>query len=89
MNNEQQAWINKNRQLQSAYERYNRASIKSEREIALREIEIALEYNPFMNYVMNNGGHTTGLVRYGLDTLTRRSIEDINDIANGQRGYVF
>ena len=75
------AWRKYNNQLQKAYNDYYTSSTQSEKESALRLIEIALEYNPFMNYVINRGGNTTGLVRHGLDLITELSIKEINKIA--------
>ena len=80
--NEQQLkeWIYQNRQLQSACQ-------NSDRDKSLQLIELALSYNPFMNYVQNQGGSISGLTRYGLDTQTENAIKEIDEIAQGLREY--
>ena len=88
--NEQQlkVWRQKNEQLQQAYRKYYN-TYGSQRDTSLKLIEIALRYTPFMNYIHERDGCTTGLVRHGLDYQTESAISEIDKIAKGELQYEY
>jgi hypothetical protein len=86
---ERKAWINHNHSLQQAYQQYYCAYSTKEKDNALKLLSIALEWPPFMNYCYNAGGLLSGIIRYGLDSVTERCIGEINKIANGEMDYEY
>ena len=80
-------WRYQNDKLQYEYKRLYNAHTQREKEIALRGIQSALEYNPFMNYCCNKNAYIFDISRRGLDSITEKCIREIDEIANGLRDY--
>ena len=82
---ERKAWIYHNQSLQYAYQQYCQAYNSQDKEKALKLISIALEWPPFMNYCYDAGGFISGITKYGLDSVTKKCIEEIDNISRGEK----
>ncbi len=80
-------WQYHNGILQDAYRKYCGAFKEKDKEDALVLIDNSLKWNPFMNYCYERSAFQYSIVRYGLDSITRQCIEDIDMIAHGQMEY--
>ena len=90
---EMKDWQGYNQKLQQAYQEYLNAGLlpaskrERPRNKALENIEDALKWPPFTDYCAEKFASFLGITRYGLDTVTKNCINDINKIANGEMEY--
>ena len=80
-------WNGRNDLLQEAYRAYLHASKQKEKDAACERIQMALEWNPLMNYCYDAGGVVSGISKYGLDSITEKCIRESDEIAMGERNY--
>lgn len=86
---EMKAWRYHNETLQYYYQKYQCSNTTKERDFALKEIQRAIEWEPFTDYISRNPlASPWGIARYGLDSVTERCINEINEIAKGELIYI-
>lgn len=86
-NQKKKEWQYHNGILQTAYQDYLKSCGIREKDNALTSIKNALEWSPFANYCRECSADPFGIVKYGLDYITERCINDIARIANGEVEY--
>lgn len=80
---EKKEWQYQNGKLQHAYHIYQHAINCTQKNDALRQIQVVLMWPPFSNYINEQKGYSPdGILRYGLDYITERCIGEIDIIAN-------
>ena len=84
-NQETKEWQYHNDKLQKAYHDYCRASGDGEKSHALGLIQYELGWAPFADYCSECSSTPFGIVKYGLDYMTERCIENIDRIAKGEK----
>lgn len=89
--NDLRQWIAHNDLLQKEYKKYRVALHSNNRrdqlvkEQALANIERALQWSPFVDFVSGNSySGVTGISRYGLDSDIEHCIGLIDEIAHGE-----
>ncbi len=82
MTNKKKEWQFQNGKLQQAYHNYQRVINSTQKNNALRQIQAALMWPPFSNYVYDHDGYSSdGILRYGLDFITERCIGEIDNMS--------
>ena len=83
-------WQARNKILQDAYHEYLHSTNGQKKEVALRKIQEALSWSRFVDFVSRDPfASVTGLTQYGLDSNTEKCISEIDQIANGNKGYQY
>lgn len=81
--------IIQNERLQRVYQQYYRECNLKEKEKYLAQIQQILCSTPFIDYINDQHplAHPYGIMKYGLDFETEKSINEIDEIAKGKRIY--
>lgn len=81
---EMEAWKRKNVELQYEYKRYLYPNSPKEKDAAAKRIQDIFEWEPFALFISKYpDAFPYGTSRYGLDSVTERCIDEINQIAKG------
>lgn len=79
-----EAWKRKNAELQYEYRRYLLHHSSKEKELAAKRIQEILEWGPFFDFVSRHLlAFPSGTCRYGLDSVTEKCINEIDEITKG------
>lgn len=82
-------WKFQNERLQREYQNYCMAYSQKEKEMAKFQIQQILCSSPLIDYINEQHpfAHPFGITKYGLDSETEKSINEIDEIAKGIRIY--
>lgn len=80
----QNEWKKRNELLQETYREYLLASKQRDKDAILSKIQQHLKWEPFENLCNQHSACISGIIRYGLDSITEHCIGIIDKIANGE-----